>query len=280
MKYTITLFFLLFYSSGLFTQELLEGTVIGADTRSPLPYVNIGITPRATGTVSDAEGRYRLKIPDPADVVTFSSIGYETVEVKASELQQNGVVALRSRQYPMPIVEVVATKLGEERIFGVRNKTRGHSVGFGSQQLGTEIGAPIEIEAPTYLHSAHFVLNHAKGDSMLFRVNIYKFEDGQIGENLLRENIFIRTQQKKGTIRVDLVPYDLVLESDVLLSLEWIRDDDGEGNVGITFDTKKAKKPNGIYMKQASLGAFQQLPYRQNTKPCFYFTGRQDKNAR
>lgn len=266
---------LLLASAALPAQISILGKVLDAETREPIPYVNIGVRELAVGTVSNANGDYALHLPSAEDVVAFSSIGYQTVEVNAGELSRNGVVALTRKKYRFREVEVTARKFGEEQIFGERNETRGPSVGFGSRQLGAEIGSLIELKAPTLIKSAHFVLNHAQGDSMLFRVNIYDYRDGQVGENVLRENIFIVARQKRGAIDVDLSGYDLILEGDVLLSLQWIRDDRGEGNVGITFDTKKGKSLKGIYVKDSSIGVFRKLTHQQQFKPCFYMIGKQ-----
>lgn len=275
MYKVIIIFLLLGWTGFLQAQTTLSGRVIEAETGDPIPYVNIGIKALAIGTVSNAEGRFELKLTSSDAVVTFSAIGYEAVDISAKELQTQAEIALIRKRYQMPLVKVTATQFTEDKIFGERNDKRGLSIGFGSQELGSEIGALIELGAPTLIKSANFVLNHAQGDSILFRVNIYDYQNEQIGENLLREAILIRTAQRKGLITVDLSAYDLVLDGVVLLSLEWIHDDEGKGNVGITFDTKKGKSLKGVYVKHTSLSDFNKLDYKKNLKPCFYLVGKQ-----
>ncbi len=251
-----------------------------ARTKNPIPYVNIGIAGKNIGTVSDEQGNFVLEIKSKAEeeAVTISAIGYETVIVSTDELSRDGTLALKPISYSMDEVEIKATKFdGPEQIFGVKNKARGLSISFESTLLGTEIGTPIPIDQPTYIKSANFVLNHAKGDSILFRINIYAFEDGNIGENLLKENIYIREKQRKGVISIDLTPYSLVLDQDVLLSLEWLRNFDELGNKGITFDTKKGKKLKGIYTKWTSQSDFRIISYNTRKNLCFYFTGKQEQ---
>lgn len=274
--YKIAIIFLLLGWTGfLHAQTTLRGQVMEAETGDPIPYVNIGVKALAIGTVSNAEGNFELKLPQMDAVVTFSAIGYETLDISAKELQTQQEIALIRKRYQMPLVEVTATQFTEDKIFGERNDKRGLSIGFGSQELGAEIGALIELGAPTLIKSANFVLNHAQGDSIFFRVNIYDYQNEQIGENLLREHILINTAQRKGVITVDLSGYDLVLDGAVLLSLEWIHDDEGKGNMGITFDTKKGKRLKGVYVKHTSLSDFTKLDYKSNLKPCFYFVGKQ-----
>ena len=263
---------------GIFAQDAYKSITIDGKTNEPIPYVNIGIKDASTGTVSDHKGRFVLKMHAPNDVVIFSSIGYETLEAVGSELVAMDVVKMKATDYLIPQIEIKARRFdGDEKMFGVKNEKRGLSVGFGGPQLGTEIGAPIYIDRPTYIKSANFVLNHAKGDSLLFRINIYDYQDGKIGEKVLRENVNIAQKQQKGTITVDLTPYDLVLENSVLLSLEWLRDYDELGSKGVTFDTRKSKDLKGIYVRLVSNRAIEQLPFKRKIKPCFYFMGKQSR---
>ena len=259
-------------------QMKIAGDVIDSKTKEAIPYVNIGIVKLSKGTVSDFEGKYELQVDSFDDEVTFSSIGYETLNIKAGLLKNNITITMTSIGYEIEMIEVVATKFEDEDIMlGVKNKKRGHSVGFGNAQLGTEIGAIIEIKKPTYIKSANFVFNHARGDSLLLRINIYEMSEGQIGKNMLTENIFIKEKQRKGAIEVNMEKYNIILKSDVLLTLEWIKNYDENGNKQITFDTKKSKNNRGVYVRYSSNGEFAKLPYKSELKPCFYFIGKQSR---
>ena len=275
MKFTTLLLLLFIWSSPINAQISIEAKLIDAKTKEVIPYANVGAVELSKGTVSNAEGYFQLDVNAPDDQLTISSIGYETMVVKAKEI--SSVIQLNKMDYELKEIEVEAKRFGEKKLFGLKNEKRGHSIGFGSAQLGTEIGAVIRIEKPTYIKSANFVLNHAKGDSLLFRVNIYKIEDGKVGSNLLKENVLIKEKQRKGVISTDLTKYNLILESNVLLTLEWLRDFDEIGNKEITFDTKKSKKLKGTYVKFSSNGKFRKLPHQQKRKPCFYFLGKQSQ---
>ncbi|MEM9545536.1 MAG: carboxypeptidase-like regulatory domain-containing protein [Bacteroidota bacterium] len=276
MKSKIIVILLLFFSTFAPSQISIQGVVIVASTDQPIPYVNIGIQKKGLGTVSDFDGTYTLRAESYQDLVMFSSIGYEVSTISVEQLLKDADVELMPIEYTLHQVEITASKLeGKEEIFGVKNKKRGLSIGFGSRQLGTEVGALIHIKEPTYVKSANFVLNHTKGDSLLFRVNIYDYQENQLGEKILKEDLFLKTKQRKGVISIDLTSYDLVLERDVLLSLEWIKDDDGQGNADITFDTKKSRKLRGVHIKNTSLGDFELMGHiNSKLKPCFYFVGK------
>ncbi len=276
MRINIVLTLLICVVHSAFGQVTITGKVIDSASKEPVPYVSIGIKELSKGTVSDGEGKFELNRMAEEAIIIFSSIGYESLEIQFQDLVVEGTVELTKKNYELGLVEVQATRFdGEEKIFGLKNKKRGPSIGFGNPQLGTAIGSLIRLDKPTYIKSANFVLNHAKGDSLLFRVNIYSFENDEIGDNLLTENVLIREKQRKGTITVDLTDYNLVLDSDVVLSVEWIKDFDELGSKGVTFDLKKGKKSKGVYLRLYSTGAFSKLPYQKRYSPCFFFIGKQ-----
>ena len=276
MKTINLIIILICYCNLAISQIYIDGKVIDAETNQPVPYVNIGVKNSSIGTVSDNNGVFQLNLNSGEDIITFSSIGYETFNIRGDKLLNQDSIKLIPKKYQMQEIEIVAHKFeGEDEIFGVKNKTRGLSIGFGSRNLGTEIGALISIKEPVYIKNANFVINHAKGDSLLFRVNIYDYQNGTVKENILKENVLISTKQRRGVITVDLTLLDLILTNDVLLTLEWIKDDNGKGNSDITFDTKKAKRLKGVYVKKSSIGEFKEMPYiNSKLKPCFYFIGK------
>lgn len=65
-----------------------------------------------------------------------------------------------------------------------------------------------------------------------------------------------------------------LLNNDVLLTLEWLRNFDEVGNKEITFDTRKTKKLFGIYYKYSSNGVFSKMDADEKYSPCFYFIGK------
>ena len=213
-------FLFIFLLNTTFTFSQIQGKISNATTKEPIPFVNIGITKLAKGTVSDDFGNYELEATAPTDTVTISAIGFSTQKKTVKALLENGNILLQQKIHEIKTVNLTATEFGNEKRFGKKNKNRGLSVGFGNRQLGCAIGSKISIKKETYLKSANFKINHAEGDSLLFRVNIFHFEDGVVGENILKKNIILSMPQKRGILTVDLTPYELIIDHDVLLSLE------------------------------------------------------------
>ncbi len=60
--------------------QTIKGKVTDLSEGTPLPGVSILVKGTATGTVTDVEGMYSLTVPTGAEVLVFSSVGYETWE--------------------------------------------------------------------------------------------------------------------------------------------------------------------------------------------------------
>ncbi|WP_246197837.1 SusC/RagA family TonB-linked outer membrane protein [Chitinophaga agrisoli] len=69
------------YSNG-FAQggHPIDGQVLDADDKSPLPGVNVRVKDTNTGTVTDAQGRFHLNVHKMAGLI-FTYVGYETREI-------------------------------------------------------------------------------------------------------------------------------------------------------------------------------------------------------
>lgn len=103
------------YSQGLrgrITDELGEG----------LPFANIYVQQLSTGTTSNGEGYYELKLPPGSWEVLFQSLGYQSqtrsLETGQGWVEQN--VQLRIQQYRIPEVRVLAS--GEDPAYHIMRR--------------------------------------------------------------------------------------------------------------------------------------------------------------
>jgi len=246
--------------------------MLDEETGLAIPYVNIAVPELSLGTVSDKNGYFEMELDNRSRMVFISSIAYVTAEFRASDLAFGKAVYLKQERYNLPQIDISSRRIRSRPVrLGLKNRSRGHSVGFGSRQLGTEIGSIIDVHGEYLVQSAHFILNHAKGDSLLFRLNLYDYSNKQIGKKLIKQDIIINTGQTKGTIDIDLSEYNLTVKDDILMSLEWIDDDKDQGNADISFDTKRGKRRHrGIFVKETSGANFRPMSYRKNLSLCFY----------
>lgn len=72
----------------VFNFRLIKGLVIDSRTRRPLPYSNIFLQNKSTGTISNSSGRFELKVAptDQTDTLDVSYIGYKLVNIPIASL--------------------------------------------------------------------------------------------------------------------------------------------------------------------------------------------------
>jgi TonB-linked SusC/RagA family outer membrane protein len=62
-------------------QNTVSGTVTDDEANEPLPGVNVVVKGTTTGTVTDIDGNYSFSVPEGAETLVFSSVGYTSLEV-------------------------------------------------------------------------------------------------------------------------------------------------------------------------------------------------------
>ncbi|WP_316805523.1 SusC/RagA family TonB-linked outer membrane protein [Pedobacter nototheniae] len=85
---------------------------VADEKNNPLPGVNVKIKGTNTGTVTDAQGKYQLTVPDGNRILVFSLIGYQTRELPVNGSNTVDVVL---KEQSSALGEVVVTALGLEK---------------------------------------------------------------------------------------------------------------------------------------------------------------------
>ena len=73
--------FFLFSSSLLNAQIVVKGTVISKETTKGLPFASIAIEESQTGTTTDIDGKFELKVADTAKII-IEYLGHQSQEVQ------------------------------------------------------------------------------------------------------------------------------------------------------------------------------------------------------
>lgn len=275
MKCTLFILSLWFISFDLCAQTVLSSKVIDQKTGEGIPYVNIGFISLMQGTVSDGEGEFQISYRSSEDTLSFSAIGYRRTDIVVNELIDMKEIPMIPEVYDLEEVLVDAEGYGPIQDLGIRLRKRSQSVGFGSTQLGTEIAALIPIDRPTVIYSAHFVVNHLNKEPLLLRLNIYEMKDGKPERNIVPENILIEAPSEKGEVVADLMKYDLQVNDDVLLSLEWIEGVQVEGSQGITFRARNVRKRPNMWFRNSSLSPLLPMDDLVRMQLGFFLRGQQ-----
>lgn len=103
--------------------RLLTGTISSSE-EGVLPGVNVVLKGTSVGTTTDSKGTYTLNIPGDEAIVTFSSIGFTTEEVKVGN---RSTLDFTLKSDIRSLSEVVVTA------FGVKKEVK--SLGYGVQEI-------------------------------------------------------------------------------------------------------------------------------------------------
>lgn len=85
----------------------INGTVLDAQSGDPLTGCIVVIKNNTRGVVTDKEGHFELEIPDGEAVLVFSLIGYQTIELKGSDLQSATTIKMEKSAQELDEVCVV-----------------------------------------------------------------------------------------------------------------------------------------------------------------------------
>ena len=278
LKLKITLLFVSFIFFISQAQITYTGTVLDADSKRPIEFVNLGVLESTSGTVTDEQGNFTLNLKVDLATIKFSSIGYESKTIALAKLKKDSKVYLSPVSYKIETVQINAQEFGKERKIGKENKRKNTIWGTPVvQHLGGEIGMRIKINRETLLKSAHFGMHARSADSILFRVNLYEYANGKLGKNLITKNVYSYTHEIADYASIDLSHLKLIVYDDVLLSLQIIKKEKKFSKSDwIMFRIKTWLYDTNILYREASQTNFRK-PKRGvvNDKISFYLIGRQ-----
>ncbi|WP_205500293.1 SusC/RagA family TonB-linked outer membrane protein [Rufibacter psychrotolerans] len=129
MKKTLLLLLTLLSALGMAyaQQREISGKVTSSDDGSALPGVSVVVKGSTTGTSTDAEGNFSLRVPDETAVLVISYLGYVSQEVPVANRTSFNIPLSPDNQQ---LQEVVVTALGIER--------SERSLGYSTQQVTGE----------------------------------------------------------------------------------------------------------------------------------------------
>lgn len=238
-------------------QTHIVGTVVKYDSKKPLSFVNVGVIGKDIGTVTDDNGIFILDLTSELDndSIRISMLGYKAKTFRVGDFKSlittsNALVALESTSYALKEVKVSNHKF-KEKTLGNRTESRSIQGGFKSNQLGCEAGVLIKVKrSPTFVKDFTASITKNTYDTLYFRLNFYNLKDGWPDKNILSQNIVLKTTAKSGLMHADLTPFNIMLEEDAVVTLEWLKD--LGGTTGLLFSCSLLSGP--IYYRQASQG--------------------------
>jgi len=224
-------FVCLIVASSLNAQSIrVEGYVLDANTKEPIPFVNLSFLNTLKGTSTDESGHFFIDIPEVLleKDVHISSLGYEEKVLKGKILSETTNIYLDEESFELD--EVVLSEVwGDSEVL---NPISSYSLTSGFSSSSTpwvlalyfpNIGANQKV-----IEKVMVFLQQQSGDlksESKFRLRVYNIDPdtGAPGEDLLRENVILNTQEGDTHINVDLSEYKIVVPRDgVYIGLEWL----------------------------------------------------------
>jgi hypothetical protein len=138
-------------------ERAISGRVMSSGDNSPLPGVNVAVKGTTRGTTTDAEGRWKLSVPDGNVTLVFSSVGFIASEValgsrtevnitlKEDDRTLNEVVVVgygtqKKSQLTGAITSVGAKEIQEMPITNLGQALQGRAAGVDVTQTGSKPG--------------------------------------------------------------------------------------------------------------------------------------------
>ena len=221
----------LFLSLPIGAQTFVIGQVIDAAIKEPLPYVNIGLLNKNIGTVSDETGYFELEVnteQNSRDTLRFSMIGFETKSYTLNDFINQNEIEVYLTEKSTALDEVILSskrKKYQTKILGNKTTSKALYAAFTSNKLGNEMGFIVRARKhPMILKKFNISLVENDYGPIKFRLNIYDVLNGLPNKTLLTDNLFIETEESSGIVSLDLTPYEIIIDQDFFIAIEWIED--------------------------------------------------------
>ncbi len=220
-----------FFVLPIWAQTSLIGQVLDSATKEPIPYVNIGVLNKNIGTVSDDEGYFQFEVnaqQNGKDTLRFSMIGFESKTYILSDYLKQNPLEIYLSEETTALEEVILTSARQEfQIKKLGNKTTSKTIyaSFTSNKLGNEMGFIVRArKRPMILKKFNISIVENDYGPIKFRVNLYDVLNGLPNKTILKKNIFLETDVSSGIVSLDLTPYEIVIDKEFFITIEWIED--------------------------------------------------------
>jgi len=109
--------------------QVLQARIVDAETKTALPFVNIGVKNKSLGTISNENGDFILKLRSSQypDTLSFSYIGFKSQHIPANDLKSDVTIELEPNI--IPLQEVVIRSMNPKSLvrYAIRSKKNNYS---------------------------------------------------------------------------------------------------------------------------------------------------------
>lgn len=209
----------------------LKGLVTDHENKLPLAYASIGIFNKPVGTVSDSAGNYTLQMSgeNMADTLQISLVGYETMKMPIKEFlnETEKNISLVRKNNLMQEVFVTNNNTNTE-IIGREKSSKFlrlalHNTNAAELIIGSELGMKIKTNRNNaVLKNLNWKIAANNFNRIKFRINLYSIKNDLPDTLLSSKAIFGQIDNlKTGWIQFDLAPYNIKINGDFIITLQW-----------------------------------------------------------
>ncbi|HEV7350647.1 TonB-dependent receptor [Telluribacter sp.] len=147
---------------GIAIDKTVTGKVLSTEDNSPVPGVTVVVKNTTVGTTTDADGNFRIVVPDDNAVLVFSAVGFTTQEVTVgnrstvninlgvdlktlNEVVVVGYGTQKKSQLTGAISSVSAREISELPVTNARQALQGRAAGVDVNQAGSKPGSGPQI---------------------------------------------------------------------------------------------------------------------------------------
>ena len=206
MKHLI-LFLLMVFPATIFAQT--SGIVVDKKSGKAIAYANIWVKDQNIGTTSDEKGQFTFKENLIKKTLFVSAIGYESLQKNVD--QGNLTIELNPKTYLIEEITVHPRKRNETIIDEYKKSSINHYLFTSSQPW---IAAKFFKYSPVY-ESTPFIksiniLTKSEINNAIFNLRLMSVSvNGEPSNDILKENLIIKTMKGKGKLFVDLSKFQI-----------------------------------------------------------------------
>lgn len=254
-----------------FAQNIfIKGVVLNSEKGIAIPYVNIGIQDKSIGTISNGEGKFKLKLKEKFinlnDSVTFSCIGFKSRSYKLSALlgKENRIELLEQTTILEEVV--VSMRKPKEKKLGRAVKGLGlmhwNFYSFYDEdvddRLSKELGMKFNLRKDCEITDLNFNITSNQFKSVKFRVNFYKIENNKPTEYLFDKDVIFEVKDGQlGWFNVDLKKYDLYIDKEVeevAITIQWLESEKKNKDSKYFALSVSASPLNKLFFREKAMG--------------------------
>lgn len=197
MKILLSLLFLPFLSYSQSVQ------VLDAQSKEPIPFVNIWIKGSQSGTTSNENGKFEL-VMKPTDTLILSAIGYERLEVPHRSFEST--VSMNRSVEQLDAVMIERPKFEKEQTFGKIRLSK-YNVAFGCYDNPWMIGSNLPFK-PEYKQTPYLktlvIATSSDVENAKFGVSFFKSSDTLFKNAFQNEPIYVLAEKGNHKTKIDL----------------------------------------------------------------------------